>query len=167
VVTLRHRNVAGSRANDFGSVESEVLGAREPADGSGDAECHIRGRSTRGHLVEYGDFECRTASRLPIVEKLIETLGDQLCFAFRNFPLTQMHPHAEHAAERGGRRRARRTRRVLGNALTLFEKSGRAGRRRSSELRRGIGLDTAASRGRCKPQFVAAYKGFLSGVRTA
>jgi protein-disulfide isomerase len=26
-------------------------------------------------------------------------LGEQLCFAFRNFPLTNVHPYAEHAAE--------------------------------------------------------------------
>jgi len=26
-------------------------------------------------------------------------LGDRLCFAFRNFPLVNSHPHAQHAAE--------------------------------------------------------------------
>ena len=26
-------------------------------------------------------------------------MGDRLCFAFRNFPLANSHPHAEHAAE--------------------------------------------------------------------
>jgi len=29
-------------------------------------------------------------------------LGDSLWFAFHNFPLTNMHPHAEHAAEAAG-----------------------------------------------------------------
>ncbi len=32
-------------------------------------------------------------------EKFSADLGDDLCFAFRHFPLTNVHPHAEHAAE--------------------------------------------------------------------
>jgi protein-disulfide isomerase len=35
----------------------------------------------------------------PIVKELQERLGDRLRFVFRNFPLSTMHPHAEHAAE--------------------------------------------------------------------
>jgi protein-disulfide isomerase len=34
-----------------------------------------------------------------VVKAIQERLGNRLCFAFRNFPLTNMHPHAEHAAE--------------------------------------------------------------------
>ena len=34
-----------------------------------------------------------------MVKAIQERLGDKLCFAFRNFPLTTMHPYAEHAAE--------------------------------------------------------------------
>src|SRR5262249_13233950 len=30
---------------------------------------------------------------------LQKRLGNKLCFAFRNFPLAEAHPHAEHAAE--------------------------------------------------------------------
>ena len=36
---------------------------------------------------------------LLFVKDLEESLGDLLCFVFRNFPLTTVHPHAEHAAE--------------------------------------------------------------------
>jgi protein-disulfide isomerase len=51
-------------------------------------------------LVEYGDYECPFCGRAyPIVKALQQNLGDDLCFAFRNFPLANMHPHAEHAAE--------------------------------------------------------------------
>jgi protein-disulfide isomerase len=51
-------------------------------------------------LVEYGDYECSYCGEAyEIVKEIQERLGDQLCFAFRNFPLTDMHPHAEHAAE--------------------------------------------------------------------
>ena len=34
-----------------------------------------------------------------IVGEIQRRLGDDLCFAFRHFPLTNVHPHAEHAAE--------------------------------------------------------------------
>src|SRR5206468_3906675 len=51
-------------------------------------------------LVEYGDYECPFCGQAyPIVKAIQERLGNRLCFAFRNFPLANMHPHAEHAAE--------------------------------------------------------------------
>src|SRR6266705_4631646 len=51
-------------------------------------------------LVEYGDYECPYCGQAyPIVKAIQEQLGDGLCFAFRNFPLANSHPHAEHAAE--------------------------------------------------------------------
>ncbi|MCX6023634.1 MAG: thioredoxin domain-containing protein [Chloroflexi bacterium] len=51
-------------------------------------------------LVEYGDFECPfCGAAYPVVNAVVQHFGDRLCFAFRNFPLTTVHPHAEHAAE--------------------------------------------------------------------
>jgi len=51
-------------------------------------------------IVEYGDFECPyTGKAYPIVKEIIRRLGDSICFVFRNFPLNEIHPHAEHAAE--------------------------------------------------------------------
>jgi protein-disulfide isomerase len=51
-------------------------------------------------LVEYGDYECPYCGRAnPIVDQVREEMGDTLRFVFRNFPLTEVHPHAEHAAE--------------------------------------------------------------------
>src|ERR1700694_163955 len=65
------------------------------------ARDHIRGpRSAAISLVEYGDFECpycRAAA--PIVTGLMAALGDQLSVTFRHFPMTEVHPHAQHAAE--------------------------------------------------------------------
>ena len=62
---------------------------------------HIRGRfGAPVTLVEYGDFECPHCRRAhPIVLKLVKQFGDQLCYVFRNFPLSEIHPHAEAAAE--------------------------------------------------------------------
>ena len=51
-------------------------------------------------LCEYGDFECPYCGEAYlVVEQIEQMLGDSLCFAFRNFPLTTVHPHAEVAAE--------------------------------------------------------------------
>jgi protein-disulfide isomerase len=51
-------------------------------------------------LVEYGDFECPYCrAALDIVNGLQAALGDQLSFTFRHFPMRDVHPHAQHAAE--------------------------------------------------------------------
>ena len=51
-------------------------------------------------LVEYGDFECPHCGRAyPKVKQIQKQLGDKLRFVFRNFPLGESHPHAQHAAE--------------------------------------------------------------------
>ena len=51
-------------------------------------------------LVEYGDYECPYCGRAyPIVKEVQQRMGSRLRFIFRNFPLAQLHPHAEHAAE--------------------------------------------------------------------
>jgi protein-disulfide isomerase len=51
-------------------------------------------------LVEYGDYECPyCGAAYPTVKEVQRRLGDRLRFVFRNFPLAEMHPHAQHAAE--------------------------------------------------------------------
>jgi len=52
-------------------------------------------------LVEYGDYECPyTGMAYPIVKELVKQFGnDKISFVFRNFPLNDIHPHAQHAAE--------------------------------------------------------------------
>jgi len=51
-------------------------------------------------LVEYGDYECPYCGEAyPIVKAVQRHFGKKLRFVFRNFPLSQMHPHAELAAE--------------------------------------------------------------------
>jgi protein-disulfide isomerase len=71
---------------------------------------HVRGHR-QGHLIlEYGDYECpysRKAFRA--IESVEARLGEHVRFAFRHFPLTEIHPHAlaasaaAEAAERQGR----------------------------------------------------------------
>ena len=64
-------------------------------------EDHVQGRADAPvTLVEYGDFECPYCGMAhPIVSAVQRRMGDALRFVFRHFPLSQIHPHAEHAAE--------------------------------------------------------------------
>lgn len=51
-------------------------------------------------LVEYGDYECPHCGRAhPVVKAIQAAMGDSLRFVFRNFPLTEVHPHATMAAQ--------------------------------------------------------------------
>ena len=65
------------------------------------ARDHVAGPGTAPvTLVEYGDFECPHCGAAHLIVKEIQRqLGDQLCFVFRHFPLTTIHPHAAEAAE--------------------------------------------------------------------
>src|SRR5260370_25931999 len=62
---------------------------------------HVSGSATGSiKLLEYGDYECPfCADAQPIVKEIQRRLGDDLLFAFRHFPLANIHPHSEHAAE--------------------------------------------------------------------
>jgi len=61
---------------------------------------HIQGPpDAQVTLVEYGDYECPFCGQAyPIIKAVQEHLGHRLRFVFRNFPLTEMHPHALKAA---------------------------------------------------------------------
>jgi Na+/H+ antiporter NhaA len=62
---------------------------------------HIRGpkKDAIVTLVEYGDFECPYCGQAePAVRGLIKEYGE-LRFVFRHLPLTDVHPHAQMAAE--------------------------------------------------------------------
>jgi protein-disulfide isomerase len=62
---------------------------------------HIIGRvDAPASLVEYGDFECPSCGMAyPIVKDILQRLGERVCFVFRHFPISTIHPHAELAAE--------------------------------------------------------------------
>jgi protein-disulfide isomerase len=64
----------------------------EPID---DGVDHVRGSSAGRLIVEYGDYECpysRQAFRE--IERVERALSEGVRFAFRHFPLTEIHPHA-------------------------------------------------------------------------
>lgn len=56
---------------------------------------HVRGEAGAPVILEYGDYECpysRQAFRS--IERVERELSGRVRFAFRHFPLTQIHPHA-------------------------------------------------------------------------
>jgi hypothetical protein len=65
---------------------------------------HVRGPDGAQSIVEYGDYECRY-SRLAYrsIERLEAQLSEGLRFAFRHFPLTEIHPRARRSGRRRGR----------------------------------------------------------------
>src|SRR6202790_466039 len=62
---------------------------------------HIQGNEDAAvTLMEYGDYECpHCGSAYFIVKQVQKHYGPDLRFVFRNFPLAEIHPHAESSAE--------------------------------------------------------------------
>jgi len=92
------------------------VSTRDHAQGSADAPVT---------LVEYGDYECPHCGRAyPVVKEVQRRLGSRLRFVFRNFPLSESHPHAL----------VDRDQRVFGNTRALaFEQHG-VDRREPAEI---------------------------------
>ena len=65
------------------------------------ADDHIKGPPDAPvTLVEYGDYECaHCGAAHPVIKLVLRHFGHRLRFVYRHFPLTQIHPHAEAAAE--------------------------------------------------------------------
>jgi protein-disulfide isomerase len=62
---------------------------------------HLLGpRGAAVTVVEYGDFECPNCKQAaPAVKLLLERFEDQVRYAFRHYPLDDVHPHALLAAQ--------------------------------------------------------------------
>jgi formate-nitrite transporter family protein len=91
-------------------------------------------------LLEYGDYECPYCGEAyPIVKKIQERLGEKLCFAFRNFPLANSHPHAVHAAEAAEAAAAQG--RFWEMHDLLFENQGALADEDLAQYAAGLGLD--------------------------
>ena len=77
-------------------------------------------------LVRYGDYACpSTRTSLPAVHAVQQQHGDQLRFVFRNFRLTEIHPHALQAALGSGGGRCPRP--LLGDACVSLRPPAVAG----------------------------------------
>jgi protein-disulfide isomerase len=62
---------------------------------------HTRGPDHAGvTVVEFGDFECPNCKQAaPAVKLLLERFDERVRYAFRHFPLAEVHPHAMMAAQ--------------------------------------------------------------------
>jgi protein-disulfide isomerase len=62
---------------------------------------HLIGpENARITVTEYGDFECPICKQAaPAVKLLLHHFKGRIRFAYRHFPLEEVHPHALHAAE--------------------------------------------------------------------
>ncbi len=62
---------------------------------------HVLGDAhARLTLLEYGDYECPACIQAePMVRHLLDIHPGRLCLVFRHFPLMEIHPNAERAAE--------------------------------------------------------------------
>ena len=60
---------------------------------------HVRGPATGRLILEYGDYECPYSRRaFREIERVEQQVSGGIRFAFRHFPLTEIHPHALAAA---------------------------------------------------------------------
>jgi protein-disulfide isomerase len=129
---------------------------------------HIQGPDTAAvTLLEYGDYECSYCGQAySIVKHAQQRLGPRLRFVFRNFPLTEIHPHAAHAAlaaEAAG---------ALGKFWemhdALYEHQRSLGDHHLRELAVSIGLDGDAVLEAVQQETFAerVREDFMSGVRS-
>jgi protein-disulfide isomerase len=145
-------------ANDDVARLTLPVSARDHAQGPADAPVT---------LVEYGDYECPHCGRAyPIVKEVQRRLGSRLRLVFRNFPLSESHPHAQHAAEAAEGAGAHG--RFWEMHDMLFEHQQALLDRHLVSYAAAIGLDAAAFADELRAH---TYKGrvredFLSGVRS-
>ncbi len=120
---------------------------------------HIRGPEDDAlvTLVEYGDFECPYCGQAePAVRELIKEYGE-LRFVFRHLPLTDVHPHAQLAAEAA--EAAGRQGKFWEMHDTLMDHQGALSARDLIQYADELGLDTA--------QFTADLRKHYGAARVA
>jgi len=60
---------------------------------------HVRGPASGPLILEYGDYECPFSRRaFRQIQRVERQAGGGVRFAFRHFPLVEIHPHASSAA---------------------------------------------------------------------
>jgi protein-disulfide isomerase len=89
--TLVHLTTIDLRKNPYAEVLKKI---------------DVKGRPVSGNLngkvvvVSYNDFQCPFCSRVhqTLFPELLQEYGDRVAFIYKDFPLSQIHPWATHAA---------------------------------------------------------------------
>jgi protein-disulfide isomerase len=118
-------------------------------------------------LVEYGDYECpHCGAAHPRVLLVQEHFGSRLRLVFRHFPLSQVHPNAETAAETAEYAGAHR--RFWPTLNGLYENQDRLGLPLYFALAGRLGLSEAGLRNALATgEFASKVRAdFLGGVRS-
>jgi protein-disulfide isomerase len=118
-------------------------------------------------LVEYGDYQCPHCGHAhPIVKAMRKHFGRQLRFVYRHFPLTQIHPVAEPAAEAAEFASAHERFWEMHDAL--FENQESLGLPLLADLARDLGLSSQDLAGALEShEFLPKIKeDFMGGVRS-
>src|SRR3954470_12297218 len=76
-------------------MQTDQRAVLEPLD---EAVDHVRGPATGALIIEYGDYECPYSRRAFREIGRVQARLESVRFAFRHFPLTDIHPHALAAA---------------------------------------------------------------------
>lgn len=87
----------GSRL-DISDVDANAVQSAEERNGE-IGEHTIGNPEAKVTIIEYGDFQCPgCASAAPVLESVAEKYSEDVVLAFRNFPLSSIHPNARAAA---------------------------------------------------------------------
>ena len=118
-------------------------------------------------LVEYGDYQCPYCGRAQrVLAEVLERVGDTVLFAYRHFPLSQIHRHATLAAQAAEAAGAQD--RFWEMHRMLFEHQDALAPDDLNSYAKEIGLDVGrfAQDLRTQVHLPAVRSDFLSGVRS-
>jgi protein-disulfide isomerase len=139
----------------------------QPNDRATDSD-HVKGTpESRVTLIEYADYQCPYCGEAYwALKRLHERYGDDLRLVFRNFPLTQIHPMAEPAAEAA--EFAGENDRFWEMHDAIFENQQRLSTAMLVEVGEGLSLDPAALREAIETRrFHPKIHGdFMTGIRS-
>jgi len=98
VFRLIARVPAPMRLRQLAATIEDIIDLTDDIDPTRD---HVRGgEDAPVTLVEYGDYECSYCGQAEIaVRELLREFGDELRYVWRHLPLSDVHPHAQMAAE--------------------------------------------------------------------
>ncbi|HLJ04410.1 MAG TPA: Na+/H+ antiporter NhaA [Solirubrobacteraceae bacterium] len=98
VLRLVRRLPSATRARQILRTAEDILDLAVEVDPERD---HIRGSDEAPvTLVEYGDFECPFCGQAEgVIRELLASAGDDVRYVWRHLPLSDVHPHAQLAAE--------------------------------------------------------------------